>query len=310
MKLPAYINATTVVAFIIALFTQIGNGSMDVSHMFPADWIPYIKTWDANIASALALWVMIAHGQTPAAAVPAAKSIIVALAVAGLIAFGSDARAADVAKATPQSIFTAGYPSTKCGMYYGLNTMGSAGAVNGAPIGTQVIQGDIGATLGYGCPLNADGSAFWFAEGMFDFANINGNNNGLALSGPAVFEQRFAFGSPISSMLNLFPSLSFPSLPSLPVLPAGVTAGPSYPYLFAAIHEQDISASVGLSQNRQWLISPGLGVGMLTRLSNNVVADVFAEWQLQSNHLCIGPAGSLGCASLGNAARVGFSLKY
>lgn len=248
------------------------------------------------------------------AALKKARGIAPLIAVGlilGLLASFSDAHAADMALKAPaiKDPFLGGYPTTHCGAYYGLNTMGSAGQVTGAATpGTQVVQGDIGVTIGYACPLSADGSTFVFAEGMFDFANLNGSTTGLALSGPATFEQRVALGSPISNMLSLFPSLNFPALPSLPNLPNGVTAGPQYPYLFVAVHEQDISASLGLASAREWLISPGIGIGMLSRLSNNVVADVFAEWQMQSNSLSLGPVA--GAPHLGNTARVGFSLKY
>lgn len=232
------------------------------------------------------------------------RTMMLAL-IAGLAM--TSAHAADNLPVKTFASIGSGYPSTKCGMYYGLNSMGSAGAVNGAAVGTQVVQGDIGVTLGYSCPLSSDGGTFAFVDGMFDFSNLNGNTNGLALSGPATFEQRVGFGSPISSMLNLFPSLSFPALPSLPTLPSGVTAGPAYPYLFASLHEQDISATVGLGSNKEWLISPGIGIGAKIRLSNNVVFDPFAEWQMRSNSVFVGPVKA---AQLGNLARVGFALEY
>ena len=221
----------------------------------------------------------------------------------------SNVRASDLNTKALPSLISNGYPSLKCGMYYGLNTMGSTGSVNNAAVGTQIAQGDIGATLGYACPLSADGSSFVFADGFFDFSNLNGSTNGLALSGPATFMQRVGLGSPISTMLNFFPSLNFPALPAIMPLPAGVTAGPSNPYMFAAIHEQAIGASVGLASGKEWLISPGIGVGMKTRLSNNVVFDTFAEWQMKSSSLCVGPISN-GCTTVGNTARVGFALEY
>lgn len=108
-------------------------------------------------------------------------------------------------------------------------------------------------------------------------------------------------------MLNLFPSLSQGlAVPSLPVLPNGVTSGPSYPFLFASVHEQDISGQIGLASNREWLVSPGIGIGLQTRLSNGVVAETAAQWVLQSNGLSLGPAK----VALGNAAEVSFTLKY
>ena len=74
-----------------------------------------------------------------------------------------------------------------------------------------------------------------------------------------------------------------------------------------SLHEQDVSATFGFAQNRDWLISPGIGIGLESRLSNGVVADVTAQWVLQSTGLSVGPATGV---KLGNAAEVGFTLKY
>ena len=143
------------------------------------------------------------------------------------------AHAADLpvkAAATPYA-----YPSTKCGMYYGVNTMGTTSAVENAAVGTQYVQGAVGLTLGYTCPVGAVG--YWFVDGMFDFANLNGNANGLSLSGPAQFEQRFGFGAPVNEVLAIIPGLSAlqNALPSLPVLP-GASVTTSNPYLYVGLH--------------------------------------------------------------------------
>ena len=72
------------------------------------------------------------------------------------------AHAADVSgvNAITKAI-TSGYP-TKCGAYYGIGTGGNAGAVTGGAVGTQIVQGDIDALIGYTCPFAQN--AFWFAE--------------------------------------------------------------------------------------------------------------------------------------------------
>src|ERR1700689_2724894 len=96
------------------------------------------------------------------------KILILALAL-----FASPAIAADLpVKASPGY---AQYPTTKCGIYYGVNTMGSTAAVESAAIGTQSVQAGIGLTVGYTCPV---GGGYWFVDGMFDFANLNGSQNG------------------------------------------------------------------------------------------------------------------------------------
>lgn len=242
-----------------------------------------------------------------------AKAVI-ALLIGSLALFGpiEPLRAADVLphKALPQ-IDLGTYPAGGCGFYYGVNAMGAGGAVNAGPIGATQIQGDIGATVGYGCPIGTVAGSFWFAEGNFDIANLNGSQNGLSLTGPAHFEQRFGVGGPISAMLNsgMFPNLNIGnglSVPSLPGLPAGVTAGPSYPFLFASLHEEDVSAQIGVATGHAWLFSPGFGVGLQTRLSNNVVAETAAQWVLRSSGVEVGSSK----VGLGNGAEVSFTLKY
>jgi hypothetical protein len=227
-----------------------------------------------------------------------AKVVLVALGLSLFLATPSYA-----ADNLPTKSLPAGYP-TGCGFYYGLGTGGNAGAVNGAVVGTQIVQGNIDAMVGYTCPFAQ--SAFWFAEGSFGIANLNGNVNGLALSGPATFIQRVGVGSPINSLFNPFSNSI--SLPSIPLLPAGTTASPGNSYFFGGIVEQDIGAQIGAISGHQWVIAPLMGIGMLTRISNNSVVDTWAGWQMNSNSFC--PGGGSSCGKLGNMARVGVSFKY
>jgi opacity protein-like surface antigen len=224
------------------------------------------------------------------------------LAIAAALACVSAAHAADMpTKASPLT----GIPLAGCGTYFGLNTMGMAGAMNNTGVpGASVVQGEIGGQIGYTC-TNANGN-FWFVEGMFDFANINGQSQGLSLSGPVDLFQRAGIGTPIASMLSLFPTLGTLSTPTLPILPAGVTAGPGVAYLYAGVHEQDVSAQLNAATNRVWSISPEVGVGIRYRLSNAVVADTFVGTQFRGQGVCIGGV----CSGTGNAVRVGFSLNY
>ena len=198
-----------------------------------------------------------------------------------------------------------GYP-TMSGFYWGLNAMGAENPINNGPVGAQVVQGDIGLTLGYTWAVSQ--ANFTFVEALGDWANLNGTQNGLALTGPLHFEERVGFGGPIGSMLNLLPNLNFPAVPSLPVIPTGVTAAAGNPYLYAALHEQDISASfIGVSNGHEWIINPEVGIGMLTRLSNNVVIDTWAGLRMGSNSFCIGPVG---CPKEETGASVGLAAKY
>lgn len=224
-----------------------------------------------------------------------------------LLLLSPHAKAGDLAgPGAINKAIAAGYP-TKCGFYYGVGTGGNAGAVKGAVVGTQIVQGDIDGIIGYTCPFAQN--AFWFAEGSAGIANLNGDTNGLSLSGPAVFIERFGAGSPINSMLGtLIPGLNSVSLPSLPLLPPGTTSSPGNAYAFAGMVEQDIGAQVITGGGHQWVVAPLLGLGILTRISNGAVVDTWAGWQMNSNSFC--PGGGKICANLGNMARVGVSLKY
>lgn len=230
--------------------------------------------------------------------------------ITAALLIASGASAADLPTKAKQINPFAGYATGGCGAFFGLNTMGGAGAMTGTNVpGASVIQGDIGATIGYGCPLGTTAGNFWFVESSFDFANYNGAANGLSVTGPAHFEQKVAIGSPLSSLVDLFPGLtSGLAVPSLPMLPAGITTGPQYPFLFASLHEQDVSFQlpVALTQGKEWLISPGIGIGLETRATNGVVLDVSAQWVLQSGGLTIGPQK----VAFGNAALVEFVAKY
>jgi hypothetical protein len=201
------------------------------------------------------------------------------------------------------------YPTTKCGLYYGINAEGGAGTVPGTPAGTTVIGGDLGALIGYACPI---GNIPFFAEAIVDFQNLNAGNSGFSLTGPAHIEQRAGVQTPL---LQLLPSLSFPStgaLPSLPVLPPGTTFGQAQNYIYVALNEDDISSQfAGLASGREWLISPEFGTGMLIpfKLANGTpfVGDVYAGYEMQSNAMCIGV--NL-CPKLGGRFKVGTSFKY
>lgn len=226
------------------------------------------------------------------------------LALAFATAFLSPAAAADLPAKAP--LFSAGYPSTACGMYYGFGTGGSAGKVDGAAVGTRIVQGDLNALLGYSCPFGKEG--FWFVEGSIGINNINGDVNGLALSGPLVAIQRAGAGSPLNALFNPFGNAL--ALPSLPLLPVGVTAGAATPYAFVGIVEQDVGAQTGPnSHSHQVLIAPLFGVGMLTRLNGNAsIVDTWAGFQMNTQSFC--PGGAATCGKLGNAVRVGVSFKY
>lgn len=316
-KLLASFNWIVWLGILVAVEIQIGNGSMSLSNMVPDAWIPFVKAWAANLGSIGAL--IMARGafnldnDKPAAPIDrgaVAKILLLALVASTLLA--PRAFAADNVSAQPPQVIAAaaparGYPSTKCGYYYGIGTGGNAGAVNGGVVGAQIVQGNLDGIVGYTCPFATD--AFWFAEGSFGFSNLNGSSNGLALSGPMVAIERVGVGSPINSLLGaIIPANVAPALPSIPLLPVGVTTSPGSGYAFLGLVEQDIGAQIGLLKGHQWVIAPLFGIGLLTRASNNVMIDTWAGVQTNSQSFC--PGGGSACAKLGTMARVGVSFKY
>ena len=96
------------------------------------------------------------------------------LANVALIALVLPATAADMATKAPPA--GGPYPTTRCGLYYGINAAGGAGTVPGTAPGTTVIGGDIGGLIGYACPV---GTIPFFAEAIFDFQNLNAGNSGF-----------------------------------------------------------------------------------------------------------------------------------
>ena len=230
------------------------------------------------------------------------------LAIIAATLLSTSAFAADMANKAPPAPVFGSYVTGGCGWYFGINSMGSTNRINGGVVGENIVQGDLGLTAGYGCPIGGTPGSFWFAEGNFDWANLNGATNGLGLTGPIHLEQRIGLGSPISTMLSMFPGLNGLSVPAMPALPNGITAGPSYPFIFASLHERDVSAQFpGVASNREWLISPGIGIGLESRLSNAVVAETAVQYMLDSNGMSLGPVHDF---KFGNGVEVSFTLKY
>jgi len=276
-------------------------------------------TQDAGTAIATGIGLLLAKDATPVV-----KAGFVLFLVSASLLFAGPAHAGDVATPLPTKAFKPTNPFAQpydighCGAYFGINSIGTAGSIQGASVspGTQVVQAGVGGVLGYGCPINAANGSFWFVEAMVDATNINGATSGISFSNaPVSFTERFGAGTPLQNMIGSIPGLasastSGPAVPSLPALPNGVTAGPGAPYGFLALHQTDVSAQLGLQQNKQWMLSWGIGAGLLYRLSNGVVADVFAEYKIASNDICVGPLGNAGCAKFGPGFMTGVQFKY
>lgn len=304
-----------ILAFVIDVEGGIASDKISLAHMFPDGWIASIKAWDSFLlyCGNSLMGLLAAYGIVRGRKVVAAAA---AMLIACVMLFDpGGAIAGDLATKAPKFVnpFSQPYDMGHCGGYFGINTIGSTSSVTGTNVlpGTQVVQGGIGGQVGYGCPINAANGSYWFAEVMADVTNLNGATNGFSLSGPASFTERFGAGTPLNSIIGMIaPNAGSPAVPNLPTLPNGVTAGPAFPYAFVALHETDISLSNGLSQNREWLISWGIGLGARYRLSNQLVADVFAEYKVDTQSVCVGPLGGSGCVKPGQGAMVGVAFDY
>lgn len=211
-----------------------------------------------------------------------------------------------------------------CGTFYGIHTVGSAARVDatGQPgsIGTPYLaNGAVGANLGYLC---GDGTAWKAVEVLVHYSSV-------ASSVPATDQAvvgsvgsrwgatgRFMLGGPIAGMLSLLPNMStvFPALPAAPV---GVI-GASHPYLFGAVHFDDVQGSLGIIDGRSTRLRAGFGVGLMSELGqaqnmpggSRVVANTWVEYIPAAKGIDLGGAGLTGTANPGNEVRIGFGLNY
>lgn len=202
------------------------------------------------------------------------------------------------------------YP-TICGFYYGGMASGSGGGASGASFsGAQVLAGDVGIVAGYTCPIGT--TSFWFAEGIASLSKVNGADTGsnLKLAGTASFEQRFGVGAPwsvVQALVAAVPGLGGVSVPSVQMLPGGVTAGITNPYVFLGVNERDVSAQAMVNAGRAYLVSGEVGFGTLTRLSNGMVLDTFVKYQPASTKLRLGASG--GSVQMGDFVGFGVGIK-
>ncbi|QPF81692.1 hypothetical protein IC762_17875 [Bradyrhizobium genosp. L] len=82
-------NWVAVLGIVVAVETQLGNGSMSLANMVPEAWIPYVKAWAANLGSVGALIMSAgAFGPRPAGqftVTPAVKPAVMLAIATGLL---------------------------------------------------------------------------------------------------------------------------------------------------------------------------------------------------------------------------------
>lgn len=227
------------------------------------------------------------------------KIIFAAAMVAASVSF---AAAADLSvKAAPKSFgLTDAYPYQSSGLFFGVFTEGAGGSVsaNVPGVGASSLTtttGAIGGTVGYA--WGHKGSAIAYSvEADFAFTNFNGNNTGLALQGPLMFEQRFVVFAPWANLITILPSV--PSLfggtvPPFPGLAPGVTASNLQMGVAVGVREKDISASfAGLNANKVWRVEPVIKLIAMEQLSNGTAVRAWVGVAMPDKGKVFGPAGA------------------
>lgn len=246
------------------------------------------------------------------------KRLLLGLA---MLAAPSLAAAADmVLKATPQQRILQSYAGH--GWYFGAHTFAENQKLEpGSGLGgTFAVGGAVGLTAGY---MWGDGNSFKALEAMASYKNLDGSIPTTPVVGvPASvnskwsFTQRAKFGGPVDVLLNVLPNMStlFPALPPAPTGGVGLT----HPYLFGALHEDDISQSIGVPIGRAWKIKAGFGVGMMQTLGKSqtnpngstVVADVWAEYIPPMSTITVGAPAGFEKTNQGRESRIGLSILY
>lgn len=241
------------------------------------------------------------------------------LAIAFAVALTGTATAADMASKAPPSplasLFNSTYPYQQSGFFFGVYTEGGGGSVNGTVAGvssaslTETAAG-VGGTVGYAWGQKNSPIAI-SAEADFGWTNINGDSAGVALSGPAAFEQRFVIFTPLASYLSMLPNLpSLGAVPPFVPLGSGVTATNLQVGFMAGLDENDISSSFpGLASNQEWRVAPMIGLVAMEQLSNGLALRSWIKTVFPEKGVCVGPIGSA-CSGLGQQIKVGAGLYF
>lgn len=209
--------------------------------------------------------------------------------------------------ATPQ--FSNGYNGS--GWYFGVWADGGAGSADGAvPTGVNangltVTSGSIGGLVGYNW-APAGSPVTYFGEVKLGYQNLNGSTVGLSFTGPLTGDVILAVGAPLAQIMAFFPNFNLPALPTF-VLPTGVTAINSHGYIGFDGHFYDAGVAYGLTRDKEWVFQPGVKIGMLTQLSNNLVVDTGVGIFGAGNSICAGPVT---CVQPGSTVIASVELKF
>lgn len=232
------------------------------------------------------------------------------LALAILLASTALASAADLpVKAAP---YTLSLDTT--GLYFGIWSTGGMGSVQGSAVTVTGVnpntitstEAAIGGLVGYYWSMPS--TQFFAIEGMLGWQNVNGSAQGFAFDGPVTGKIRFMTGAPVSTIMQLFPTLFPFPVPGFPPNVGNITN--IKPYIYGSPDFDDVSLNVGASSARTWSVSPEIGVGMLGQLSPTTAIDVFAGAKFPQKGACVGFEASVACAGMGTTAVAGVAIKW
>jgi hypothetical protein len=85
------LNWVSILAILVAVETQIGNGSMSLTNLVPEAWAPYVKTWAADLGTIGAL--ILAKGSYGKTVPPEVKSALLLAVLLGSLVFPQPASA-------------------------------------------------------------------------------------------------------------------------------------------------------------------------------------------------------------------------
>lgn len=314
MKFLDGINWGVALGIVVAVETQIGNGSMSIAKTFPADWIPAIKEQMANLGTIGALIAAaLAYGKVPSASTVGKVGMAFLVGALALLSV-EPARAGDIAQ---PALTTKAAPAPQAygtsGSYFGVFTEGGGGSVSATVAGVNSAslvtnQIGIGGLVGYARSVPGS-DAFMAIEGMAKVNNVNGSQPGFSWNGPASFTERFKVGVPLDKVTALIPNLGLPTAAPFPVLPAGTLLLNTKSYIFGAFHQDDNSYAVaGLPAFSAVKLSGGIGTGMIGQLSNGTALDIWAEASFANSEHCFGAIRV--CAKDGTKYTAGLAVDF
>lgn len=221
MKFIDGLNWVVILGIIVAIETQIGNGTMSLANMVPETWIPFVKAWAANLGTIGALIMSAgAFGRTPSGQTPAIPQAIKSLILLGVLIlsllFIRPGYAGDLPAKSPAAVSNPCLPTSCSGFYAGMNlagTMTNANVIGNGINGSVAAGGQsIGGQVGY---QFANGT--WFFGPELDANYIVGGNVNVTGGAPEKFRtgEYLKVGTALASLFGLqAPSVGTPGIPA------------------------------------------------------------------------------------------------